>query len=189
MRSLPQTFCSHLSAVVTGAQSALLDVAGDFADKGTHGPSGQAHSSRPRQRDLLPLVYGDLSAEDTPQFDSPYATGQTRARCRAVWVLLMIAALNLHFVLGHGAGRNFLRAGPPTVPQYQSLVRLHAAADMICHFNPLEIQSEDWESALARSSVSYTGEEVISATPLAFFRVLPTLPGRCYGGDPDLTFA
>ena len=98
----------------------------------------------------------------------------------------MIATLNWHSVLGHEPGRNFLRAGPPTIPQYQSLVRLHAAADMICHLNPFEVSCEDWEAALSRSAVSYTGEEVISATPLSFARVLPTLPRKGVAGSIPL---
>ena len=182
-KALPAAFRSHLSAVVTGAVPAFSDVAGDLVDASAHGPSGRAATSRPRQRDLLPLVYGDLSAEDTPKFDSPYATGPTRARCRAIWTLLMIVTLNWHFVLGHAPGRNFLRAGPPTVPQYQSLVRLHAAADMICHLNPFEVSTDNWEAALSRASLSYTGEEVISATPLTFPRVLPTLPRAGVAGS------
>ena len=68
----------------------------------THGPSGQ----RPRQRDMLPLVYGDLSAEDKPRYDSPYATGQCRGKCRPVWVLSMFSTLYFHFALCRPARRD-----------------------------------------------------------------------------------
>ena len=93
-----------------------------------------------------------------------------------MWVMLTIAMLNFHYNLGHPARAGSLRSGPPTEPQYAALVRLLAAADMMVELNTGSLEGVDWETDVGNTKIGYSGEEVPTAVPLTFSRVLHKLP-------------
>ena len=117
-----------------------------------------------------------MSAEDLPRPSASRLARGEYARKILLWVMLMIAMLNFHYNLGHPALAGSLRSGPPTEPQYAALVRLHTAADMMVELNPGSLEGVNWEIEVAKTKIGYSGEEVLTAVPLTFARVLPTLP-------------
>ena len=186
---LPKSYAIHVGQIVLGDRyfdECVGDVCGSRGTvsstvAGSHGPS-RIVPREGRQLDLLPLVFGRVSAEDLPQPTTMRMGSFEYSRKLVVWVMLMIAMLNLHYNLGHRARAGALRSGPPTEPQYAALVRLFAAADSLIEMNPGSLQGVDWNQSIGSARVSYDGEEVCTAVPLLLSRVLPTLPPKGAAG-------
>ena len=58
--------------------------------------------------------------------------------------------------------------------------------DAFVEKNPGEFGPKDWRGELAKSAVSYEGEEVYLATTLEFNRVVPALPPPSAGASADV---
>ena len=106
---LPHRFVSHVVALACG----------DMEEDGKAEPTGTSPRQRPeRRRDVLPLVFGNVSAEDLPKRASKFTRHEWK--CRSSWLLVLLAALNFSF----NGGRAYLGArplyGPPTQSQYSS---------------------------------------------------------------------
>ena len=94
------------------------------------GPDVAAEGSKPsasyRQRDLLPLVLTEPSAEDLPWHNSrPQGAGAWK-RIRA-WLVRMIVTIYFQYGLGQAARGSLPLHGPATGFHYAAIVRLCAA--------------------------------------------------------------
>jgi hypothetical protein len=150
---LPQRFVSHVLALACG----------DKEEDWNAEPTGTSPSQRQerRQRDVLPLVFGDVSAEDLPKRSTKFSRHEFE--CRSAWLFVLLAALNFSFNGGRAYQGVRPLYGPPTQSQYSALVRLYAAADAMVEMNPEKIIAPNREKRLGVASVSYAGEEVTTA--------------------------
>ena len=71
----------------------------------------------------------------------------------------MVSLLNHEYCLGSRSGCERPLYGPVTAIQYQALVRLTTAAEMMILHCPSEIGSKDWERNLKCSRINYDGSE------------------------------
>ena len=158
---LPLAFRDYMHATVCGAESENVP---------KPRPSGQG------SRDLFPLPYSFVSAEELPRAISCTDGHQTLRKVRSSWLLLLVTALNYEYFLCDQKRASRLTFGPATKAQHQALVRLGCCADLLCELNPDALEATDWKTALKTSSVSYSGDEVCIAEALTFAQVAPGLP-------------
>ena len=118
-----------------------------------------------RQRDVLPLCFTSLSAEDLPKEYSETDLLPGLRSARFAWMGLMITCITWHYGFGENGATVRPLFGPPMPTQFSSLVRRGTAADVMCRLNPKSIGARDWVWDLNCSAISYSGEEVRIAEP------------------------
>ncbi len=171
---LPERFVAYLSQLC-GVETVLSD----------NSSTCPRPAAARRNRDLLPLPFVVPSAEDMPRKPVAENLATLCSACKG-WLLLMVCALNSHWGLGSVERALSPPSGPPSRPQYSSLVRLATAADAICEMHPGELPECDWRAEMKHTRVSYEGEEVSVAEALTVEQVIPGLPPKAIAGSIDI---
>ena len=149
-------------------------------------PKGDGPSATDRRRELLPLPCRIPETALFPGNDFYTGNAKTRNAARDSWVVLMVAVLNYHFLLGAEVRKITGLRGPPSPAQEAALIRLATVADTMCALSPLEFGDHDWAAELPLTRIGYDGGEVLRAEPLSLARMLPTLPPKGVAASLDL---
>ena len=164
MYELPARYSRYAWQLVTGQSEADMNI--DLSR-----PPAQR-----RHRNLLPLPLINVDNHELPHQVSHTEGLPTRIASRRGWLLLLIATLNFLWHRGSQSAAEAPLHGPASPAQYAAIIRLGAAADTMCCLSPHQLEEHDWRVELGKTGVSYEGEEVSTAQPLAHCRVAPTLP-------------
>ena len=88
------------------------------------------------QRDLLLLPYATFAIEDLPEASQGFTGFNYRLAAREMWTMLMVSLLKHEYCQGSRSGCERPKDVPVIAIQYQALVRLTTAAEMMfqhCH--------------------------------------------------------
>ena len=92
-----------------------------------------------------------------------------------LWFWVMLGAF-IHLYCGCAGPQRASRAGPPSPAQAESLDRLLGLAISFVRRDVLPGDAQDWESVLAKTSISLSGQEVLTAQPMSVDQVVAALP-------------
>ena len=146
------------------------------------GPNGGKRSKgRRAARDLLPLPFSPLSAEDVQREESLRSKEATESR--QSWVAVMILALDYQYLNRHKRKAAELPLGPPTEAQTKAIIGLGQAADLLYQTSPDEVRTHDWAAELKGKKISYEGDEIACPECLSFAQVIETLPPKGVAGS------
>ena len=133
-----------------------------------------------RQRDLLPLPFCHMSAEDKPVFAAQLRRqwDPSKGKARSSWLWLIILALNFGHCISANSTSTAHFFGPATPAQARSLGLLEKYAEGYIDENPDRLSKPCWRTELKRKRVDYSGDEVALAEKLTLKQIQPGLPPR-----------
>ena len=138
-------------------------------------------SSRGRIRDLLPLPWATLDAEDFAGLKERAGSLQ-RATDALGWLCLMVIYLN-YSASGYKKAQRCAYFGPATEAQAKALSRLSYSALSFIDRNPNVTDLKNWADEVKSIRISYQGEEVARAETMTAAQILPALPPENLAGS------
>ena len=137
-----------------------------------------------RQRDLLPLPFYSVSAEDIAE-DCRARGVEIQRDLDALqeWVNVVTIGFNHLFANKAPESTAALPDGPVTLAQLRCIRHIALSVCVMLEFNPDAVRHRDWAADLASRKVSYEGEDIGHAEKLTVEQVLPGLPPAGVAGS------
>ena len=114
---------------------------------------------------------------DTSRSDHPRRRSRVEfSTLGRTWLLLLVTALNYHYMLGGAATKLRMLYGPLTATQQHSQQLLADEVHIFLEQNKGRMPQPDWSAEMASRGIGYDGSEVYAAETLEWARLREALP-------------